>query len=173
MDNKYYINNIALKLVKYLNFDNNFIVLCLGSKKIKNDSLGCIVGSLLKYKYNIPVYCYGDLNNNITASNLRNIIKLISLKHNNKKILIVDSVAGEGFDVGNIKVFYGGVTPRSFIENCFYTMGDVSIVGVVYNKKDKLADFLKINYCDIKNLAVIIAGAISESIKLSKLFKTI
>ncbi|MGN1227818.1 MAG: DUF1256 domain-containing protein, partial [Christensenellales bacterium] len=78
------VNNLSLNLLKCMNNETDFIILCLGSKKCIGDTLGCVVGSLLKYKYKISNYCYGDFNNNVTSKNLDEIVAFINYKHHAK-----------------------------------------------------------------------------------------
>lgn len=161
------INNLAINLFKYLEGDTKFIILCLGSNKCVGDSLGCVVGSLLKYKYKIDNYCYGDLNSNITTNNLDNILLLIRRRHANKKILVIDSAVGEDYDLGNIKLHYGGIVPRSALDNSFSVVGDISIIGVVSSKSFSISNLFNVDKNHIVEMAEIISQAIINYKKFS------
>lgn len=162
------VNNLMLNLVKYMGYNNDFIILCLGSKKCNGDSLGCLVGSLLKYKYNIKLCCYGDYINNVNSKNIQFIYNLIKNTHKNKKVLVIDSAFAEDYELGNIKVHSYGLFPRSVIDYKFDCMGDFSITGIVGCKNLDLHSLFTINNNFIYNMAEIISLGIVKYLELSK-----
>lgn len=66
------------------------VVLCLGTNKVLDDSLGPMVGSMLK-KMNYEGFVYGTMDAPITSQNLRQALLFLRATHKNKKILIVDA----------------------------------------------------------------------------------
>lgn len=166
---KYNVENLALELIKYLHYDLDFVILCLGSSNCIGDCLGCVVGSLLKNKYNIPNYCYGDLENNINKSNLETFVSLISHRHAGKKVLVIDSAVGTRANNGVIRVRYGGIVPRSALEdNAFNVVGDVAICGLVCSADAMKKELLLADHKYILDMAKTIALAICEYRKLVK-----
>ena len=162
--------NLALKLAKVLNFDNDFIVLCIGSKNCAGDSLGCIVGSILKYKYNIDNYCYGDLIYNVNNKNLTKILEFIRKRHYKSKIIVIDSAVGYDFEVGDVKLKFNGLAPRSSIDNSYGNIGDVGIVGIVQSVQRNIKDLFNIKIVKIFELANYIADIIIECKKILNVF---
>lgn len=167
-DEKYIINNLAYELLAHLGRDLNFVVLCVGSNKCVGDSLGCVVGSLLKSKYKIPNFCYGDINCNVDRVNIRHYLNIINKYHFNKKVIVIDSAVGSVIDVGSVKVRYGGIMPRSAIDNTFDVVGDVAITGVVSSGINVEVGLMSVKHLDIMKMAEIIAGAIYEYRRLVK-----
>lgn len=165
---KYVVNNLAFKLLSYLKYDLDFIVLCVGSSKCIGDSLGCVVGSLLKYKYKIPNFCYGDFECNVSGANIEHYLDIINKYHFDKKVVVIDSVVGSSVDVGSVNVRYGGIMPRSAIDNSYDVVGDVAITGVVSCGLNVGAELLSVKHCDIMEMAEMIAGAICEYRRLVK-----
>lgn len=164
------VNNIVLKLLEYCK-NESFVVLCLGTRKVSVDSLGCIVGSLLKNKYKIKNFCYGDYLSNVTSTNVEDVVKLILAKHKNEKIIVVDSAFGFSFLMENINVYNHGIVPRGYIERCFSSVGDISILGILGNKKNDLINFNDKHI--IYRMADIIAKAIYDYSVLQRQLKYI
>lgn len=158
--------NLAIKLVNLLNCDKDFIILCLGSKNCAGDSLGCLVGSILKYKYNISNYCYGDLIYNVNNKNLTNILEFIRKKHRKCKIIVVDSAIGYDFEVGDVKLKVNGLIPRSGVDNSYCNIGDIGIVGIVQSVKSDISNLFNIKIVKIFELANFIADIIMECKKI-------
>ena len=71
-------------------FDEKPIVLCLGTNKLLDDSLGPMVGSMLK-KMHYDGFVYGTLDAPISAINIKDAIAFLKAVHKDKKILIVDA----------------------------------------------------------------------------------
>ncbi len=71
-------------------FEENPIVLCLGTPKVLDDCLGPMVGSMLK-KLGYKGYVYGTLDAPICSLNLKPALAFLKATHKNKKILIVDA----------------------------------------------------------------------------------
>ena len=88
------------------------VVLCVGCDKVVGDSLAPLVGSMLKTKYNIPVYVYGDLEYNITAQNIKNMVNKVKIWHDGAPIIVVDATLGDIDEIGNIKYYHGGCACR-------------------------------------------------------------
>ena len=78
-----YINFIKkLKSKITQNKDNNIVFCCIGTDRVIGDCIGPITGSLLKgvdKNFNV----YGDLNENLTFSNMSQKMREIKLKYKN------------------------------------------------------------------------------------------
>lgn len=162
MVDKIDVNNLAFKIFEHLGSNLGFVVLCVGSSKCVGDSLGCAVGSLLKYKYKIPNFCYGDMDKNVDRGNVEKYVEFISRKHCGRKVVVVDSAVGLAVDVGRVKVRYGGIVPRSAIDDSFMVVGDVAITGVVESACVGEAGLLGVKSEKVLDMAELIARAICE-----------
>lgn len=128
------LNKSLSKLVyalsdKLCQFNKKPIILCLGSDKVIADSLGPIVGELLKTKYNINTPVFGSLNRTISSSNINEYYEHINKTFQNSSLLVIDAEIGKLEEYGNIKIKEGGITP--FHNNFYKPIGDISITGVV------------------------------------------
>ena len=71
-------------------FDENPVVLCIGTNKLLDDCLGPMVGSLLK-KMGYKGFVYGTLDAPISSLNLSEALAFLKATHKGKKLLIVDA----------------------------------------------------------------------------------
>lgn len=106
------------------------VIVCVGSDLVLGDSLGPLVGTLLKNR-NIRAYIYGTLNMPITAKEVEYAHKYLHQMHPNSISIAVDAAVGEENDVGLIKVINKGLKPGLGVGKILNVIGDVSIVGVV------------------------------------------
>ncbi len=106
--------------------NKDVVVLCLGYKNFFLDSVGPIVGSILKHKYNTKVYVYGSLNSDINAKIAKKYYSFIKNKHKNSKIIIIDALISknkkEGKLIvtkknGNILILANIITLQNFNKN--------------------------------------------------------
>ena len=150
-------NDLFNELVNLLNKQKEIVVLCIGEDKVVSDSLGPMVGSMLKNK-NIKTFVYGDLNHTINSKNLIYAINYINKNHNNAKILIVDSAVGSELNYIGIKE--GAINCYS-LPDLF--VGDFAILGFnVLNGNGKYKmNCIGLN--QIQNQASIISNAVTKS----------
>ncbi len=136
------------------------IFICIGSDKVVGDSLGVIVGELLRQKPQFKNRVYGDMSNPINRSNLKTVLKDIRSKHPFSPIIVIDAVLGNIEEVGCIKAFSGGVIAGGQFGNG-EMVGDYSIVGVVCPKGVSALAFLG---CVRMNLVVELSKKIVDGI---------
>lgn len=111
------------------------VVVCIGSDLSVGDSLGPLVGTMLKKllaEHNI--FVYGTLAKPVTAHEVGFINQFIQQSHPGKKIIAVDAAVGKAEDVGLIKISPKGVKPGSGADKKLAAVGDVSIMGIVAEK---------------------------------------
>lgn len=119
------------------NKKNNIpIIVCVGSDLVLGDSLGPLVGTLLKKK-NIKTYIYGNLNFPITAKEVEYAKNYIKIMHENSFIIAIDAAVGEEEDIGLIKVIDKGLKPGLGAGKNLGVLGDASIIGIVSTKSNK------------------------------------
>ena len=117
------------------------IILCVGSDKVVGDTLGVLVGELLKNNPAFKGRVYGDLKEPITRLNILKTIEKIRTVHKDNPIIVVDAVLGSEEEVGCVKthkngIFAGGQFGKG------HMVGDYSILGVVCCKGVSALSFL-------------------------------
>ena len=136
------------------------VIICIGSDLALGDSLGPLIGEIIKTK-TTNAYVYGTLKNPITAKEVDLITKNVKLLHPNSKILVIDAAVGKKEDVGLIKVNQGGIMPGLGVNKNFSVVGDVSIIGIVSQKENALQN---LSHNTRLNLVYSLALKISSSL---------
>lgn len=106
---------------------------CIGSDLVLGDSLGPLVGTLLRKK-NIQTFVYGTLNYPITAKEVDYAGKYLKQMHPGSISVAIDAAVGEPDDVGLIRVANKGLKPGLGVDKNLAMIGDVSIIAVVASK---------------------------------------
>ncbi len=120
-----------------LNIERRAIILvCVGSDLVLGDSLGPLVGTMLKKK-NVRSYVYGTLHSPITAKEIEHAKIHLRQMHPNALIVALDAAVGSTDEVGSIKVIDKGLKPGLGVNKNLSEIGDISIIGVVAPKSDK------------------------------------
>lgn len=109
-------------------------ILCIGSDKISGDSLGPIVGDLLRYRYNIKCPVYGTTDNPVNGINLPEYRKMIDFCHRDSIIIAIDAAVGKMGEIGQIKIREGGIRAGGAINSPHKLLGNIGIMGVVAEK---------------------------------------
>ena len=121
-----------LTAINYMaqNFKTAPVVLCIGSDLAIGDSLGPVVGTMLKKKgYNGAVY--GTLKNPVTAKEVKYINNFLQKTHPTAPVIAVDAAVGDERDIGLIKVADTPLKPGSGANKRLGKVGDISILGIV------------------------------------------
>ncbi len=140
--------------------DNLPIIVCVGSDLILGDSLGPLVGTLLRQN-GVGAYVYGTLNAPITAREVDYVKTYLKKIHKNSKIIAIDAGIGPDSDVGLIKIRDVGLKPGLGVDKELPSLGDMSIVGVVASKSIRNVNLF--NYTRL-NLVYKMATVIAEGI---------
>lgn len=123
--------------LKDINSENKKPVLvCVGSDLVLGDSLGPLVGTMLKNKRITP-YIYGTLNYPITAHEVDYVKMHLKQMHPNCLSIAIDAAVGKVEDIGLIKVLNKGLMPGLGVNKKLCEIGDISIIGVVAEKSVK------------------------------------
>lgn len=122
------LNQLSLAINKII--DKNTVIVCIGTNKIVGDSLGPVVGTLLK-RNNFSHPVYGTLENPIHALNLEESLKNITSKHPYSNLLAIDAAVGCARNIGNIRVRRGSIYPGKGAGKKLPSVGNCSIVGIV------------------------------------------
>lgn len=107
------------------------IFVCIGTDRSTGDSLGPLIGTLLKEKSPYPFHVYGSLEDPIHALNLAEKLNEIKTKHTNPFIIGIDACLGRLKSVGVIQIGNGPVKPGSGVNKELPAVGDIHITGIV------------------------------------------
>ena len=109
------------------------IFICIGSDLVLGDSLGPLIGTMLKNS-GINSYVYGTLNYPITAKEVSCARTHLKQMHPNAISIAIDAAVGNPDDVGLVRVINKGLMPGLGVEKNLGSVGDISIIGVVASK---------------------------------------
>ncbi len=137
------------------------VVLCIGSDLAIGDSLGPLVGTMLKQSGDFHGYVYGTLKNPITAKEVKYVNDFLRKTHPNAPVIAVDAAIGEETDVGLIKVTSDSLRPGSGANKKLGKVGDASILGIVAGKSAFSYEMLNLTRL---NMVYSMAEAVSEAI---------
>lgn len=145
--------------------NNHPFFICIGSDLVMGDSLGPLVGTLLK-KRDVRSYVYGTLNFPITAKEVEYARTYLKQMHPSSISIAIDAAVGSSDDVGLIKVINKGLKPGLGVNKNLGVIGDLSIIGIVakssFNNKE-LFSLTRLNL--VYKMAEIIADGIEKYIK--------
>ena len=138
------------------------IIVCVGSDLAIGDSLGPIVGSMLKYKTQaLRYFLYGTLAAPVTAKEIKYTRLFLKKTHPNSPIIAVDAAVGEKGDIGLIRVTNTPLFPGAGANKQLGELGDVSILGIVAEKS--VTNYGILNTTRL-NLVYTMSEIISESL---------
>lgn len=111
------------------------VVVCVGSDLAIGDSLGPIVGSMLKYKtQGLQAFLYGTLASPVTAKEIAYLRSFLRETHKDSQIVAVDAAVGERGDIGLIKLSDKPLFPGAGANKKLGSVGDISVMGIVAEK---------------------------------------
>ncbi|HEX3032946.1 MAG TPA: spore protease YyaC [Bacillota bacterium] len=113
-----------------LNRGKEVVVVCVGTDRSAGDSLGPLVGTLIKEL--IPSSCiYGTLSDPVHATNLAEKMNYINSKHPGAFILAIDACLGNLDRVGHIVFKNQPLIPGAGVKKELQPVGDACITGIV------------------------------------------
>lgn len=110
--------------------DHEIVFLCIGSDRYVGDSLGPLVGTMLK-ENKVPYHVYGTLKEPIHAFNLKPTLKDIHKQIKNPLIISVDASIGDKAEVGYVRFKEGPLTPGTALKKVLPKVGDYHFVGII------------------------------------------
>lgn len=132
----------------------NILFLCIGSEKISGDSLGPMVGTMLKEKYNVPFPVIGTEEHPVNGVNISRYKEHIRKYFPNHKIIAIDAALGEKNDLWEIRFREGGIKAGGAVGTSNTMIGDIGILGVVGEKgTNALQTLLNASFPSVVNLA--------------------
>lgn len=112
-------------------FNNNLVIVCIGTDRATGDSLGPLIGyklNTLKYDH---VTVYGNLDEPVHAKNLSETIERIELNHPNSLVIAIDACLGSMQNVGCISIGEGSIRPGAGVKKDLPSIGHLYITGIV------------------------------------------
>ncbi|AZV45640.1 MULTISPECIES: spore protease YyaC [Peribacillus] len=109
------------------------VFVCIGTDRSTGDSLGPLVGTLLKEKKTSTssFYVYGTLAEPIHAMNLEEKLAEIEKLHTNPFIIGIDACLGKVRSVGIVQIGEGPVKPGAGVNKELPSVGHAHITGIV------------------------------------------
>ncbi|MGC5326490.1 spore protease YyaC [Brevibacillus sp. SYSU BS000544] len=138
-------------------FDQDLIILCIGTDRSTGDSLGPLVGSKLNSYFSPNLHVYGSLDEPVHAVNLTEKIELIHQNHRNPFIIAIDACLGQFSNVGSINVADGPLKPGAGVKKELPSVGDFHITGIV-----NVGGFME--YFVLQNTRLFVVFSMSEII---------
>lgn len=145
------------------NLDDSTMIICIGTDRCIGDSLGPLVGTLLKER-NCRFPVFGTLDNPIHAVNLKKHMTYINEHYPSYKQLAVDACLGKVELIGNIHVKQGPIFPGKGVGKKLPSVGHSSIIGIVdkYHNDDCFS-IHTVRLSLVRNMAMTIVDAILEA----------
>lgn len=112
-------------------YDDELVILCIGTDRSTGDSLGPLVGSKLKSQAEPLLRVYGTLEEPVHAINLSEKIEHIQAVHQQATIIAIDACLGQFSNVGNINVADGPLKPGAGVKKDLPSVGTFHITGIV------------------------------------------
>ena len=145
-----------------LSKDLSPVIVCIGSDLAIGDSLGPIVGSMLKFKtQGLGVFLYGTLSAPITAKEIGYMRTFLKETHKDSPIIAIDAAVGGMGDIGLIKLHNTPLLPGAGANKKLGALGDISIMGIVAEKS--LGNYGLLNTTRL-NLVYTMAEIISDGL---------
>lgn len=140
------------------------IIVCVGSDLAIGDSLGPIVGSMLRYKtQGLNSFIYGTLSAPVTAKEIKYLRSHLKHTHQRRVTIVVDAAVGAQGDIGTIKISDSPLYPGAGANKKLGAIGDLSIMGIVAEKS--IANYALLNTTRLNlvySMSEIIADALSN-----------
>ncbi|MDQ1003032.1 putative sporulation protein YyaC [Neobacillus niacini] len=125
------IEKISNKLKEVLSqTPKEIIFLCVGSDRSTGDSLGPLVGTMIKGK-NIPFPVYGTLEEPVHALNIKNVLKEIHKKYGEAFIFGIDASLGDEGQIGYIFIREGPFIPGNAVNKVLPSVGNYHMKAIV------------------------------------------
>lgn len=112
-------------------YDQDIVILCIGTDRSTGDALGPLVGTKLKSLHPDTLHVYGTLEEPVHAINLADKIEQITSIHRTPLVIAIDACLGQFSNVGNINVADGPIKPGAGVKKELPAVGTFHITGIV------------------------------------------
>ncbi|HHW01384.1 MAG TPA: spore protease YyaC [Thermoanaerobacterales bacterium] len=106
------------------------IILCIGTDRSTGDSLGPLVGQMLKNNCS-HARVLGTLSEPVHAGNLAKVLDEINEKYKDPFIIAIDASLGRSENVGTIKLARGSIKPGAGVNKDLPPVGNFHVTGIV------------------------------------------
>lgn len=137
------------------------VFLCVGSDRSTGDSLGPMVGTMLKKK-NIPFPVYGTLEQPVHALNIKKVIKEIHKTYEEPFIFGIDACLGDEGKIGSVFIKEGPFIPGNAVNNVLPSVGNYHLKAIV-NYLDPISPVQSLNSTRLYTV-MILAEIVTEII---------
>ena len=116
--------------------NRNIIFLCIGTSRVVGDSVGPIVGSILKQNIisNKQIEVLGDCENNIHYENIEQNVDIVKKLNPNSLIVVIDSALSKEENIGRIFVQNRGLKYGEGIKKKSNIVGNIRGNIILINK---------------------------------------
>ncbi|KAB7705663.1 spore protease YyaC [Bacillus aerolatus] len=145
-------------------FNKEIIFLCIGSDRSTGDSLGPIIGSMLKEKQ-FPYPIYGTLEEPVHALNLEKVLKEIYKTYEEPIVFGIDACLGDEKQIGYILFKEEPFIPGNALNKALPKVGDFHMRAIV-NYLDPISPAQSLNNTrlyEVVSLAKIITKIITRA----------
>lgn len=144
------------------------IMICIGTDRSTGDSLGPLVGTLLKKRNSKGQPIYGTLDHPVHAMNLVDTLHTIECLYSNPFIVAIDACLGQHASIGTIQIGHGPMKPGAGVNKDLPPVGDIHITGIV-----NVGGFMEFMVLQNTRLSLVMdmAETISTSLHRSLLFR--
>lgn len=113
-------------------FNQDLIILCIGTDRSTGDCLGPLIGHKLQKNYIIKnAVVLGTLSDPVHAKNIESVVDDIYKNFNNPFIVAIDACLGKCENIGKINLAEKPLFPGAGVNKNLKPVGDISITGIV------------------------------------------
>jgi putative sporulation protein YyaC len=141
------------------------IIVCIGTDAVAGDSLGPIVGSMLKEKILGKTFIFGSLDSTVTAKDVTAVSRFLNSVYVDYPILAIDAALGKKEEIGNVKLSDQPVKPGLGVNKDLSLLGTASLIGVVEQKLGGQNLLSSVRVSLVYKMAEIISSAVSEYVR--------
>lgn len=148
------------RAVKSLTGGKKPVFVCIGTDAVTGDSLGPLTGTVLSGKLHGKAYVLGTLDRPLTALDVNIASEFVKKVYPYGVVVAVDAALGRKEEVGSVLVSDFPVKPGLGVRKNLDEIGDVSVIGVVDEKKEAGGNLSSVRLSLVYRLANLIANGL-------------
>ena len=148
------------RAVKSLTGNRKPVFVCIGTDAVTGDSLGPLTGTILSEKLRGKAYVLGALDRPLTALDVNIASEFVKKVYPYGVVVAVDAALGRKEEVGTVLVSDFPVKPGLGVRKNLDEIGDVSVIGVVDERKEQGGDLASVRLSLVYRLANLIANGL-------------
>ncbi len=153
------------RAVKSFTGNKKPVFVCIGTDAVTGDSLGPLTGTVLFEKLRGKAYVFGTLDRPLTALDVNIAAEFVKKTYPYGVVVAVDAALGRKEEVGSILVSDSPVKPGLGVKKELDEIGDVSVIGVVDEKKEQGGNLASVRLSLVYRLANLIAGGLETVVE--------